>query len=96
VSTQEENKAIVRRFYAEVMGKGNIDVLKELMVEDFTDHGEMARGQSAGQYAGMEGPRDLPHRKRQDQRTLVQFRQLERRHANGRRHAVEINENNHE
>lgn len=33
----EENKALVRRFYAEI-DKGNIDVLDELMAEDYIDH----------------------------------------------------------
>jgi predicted ester cyclase len=62
VSTQEENKAIVRRFYAEVMGKGNIDVLKELMVEDFTDHGETLFGSPPNRdvlQMGLEGMHNL-------------------------------------
>jgi predicted ester cyclase len=40
----EENKAIVRRFYTEVMGQGNLDVLDELVAEDFKDHGEALFG----------------------------------------------------
>ena len=32
-----ENKALVRRFYEEI-DKGNIDVLDELVAEDYTDH----------------------------------------------------------
>ncbi len=33
----EENKALVRRFYEEI-DKGNIDVLDELVAEDYIDH----------------------------------------------------------
>lgn len=33
----EENKALVRRFYAEI-DKGNIDALDELVAEDYLDH----------------------------------------------------------
>jgi predicted ester cyclase len=33
----EENKALVRRFYEEI-DKGNIDILDELMAEDYVDH----------------------------------------------------------
>ena len=36
----EDNKAVVRRFYDEVMGQGRIEILDEIMVEDFVDHGE--------------------------------------------------------
>jgi steroid delta-isomerase-like uncharacterized protein len=35
-----ENKQLVLRFYEEVMNKGNVDVLEELMLENFRDHGE--------------------------------------------------------
>jgi predicted ester cyclase len=38
--TPEENKAIVRRFYDEVMGQGRVEVLDEIMDADFVDHGE--------------------------------------------------------
>src|ERR1043165_8743700 len=33
----EENKALVRRFYEEI-DKGNIDILDELLTEDYLDH----------------------------------------------------------
>lgn len=33
----EENKALVRRFYEEI-DKGNIDILDELVAEDYIDH----------------------------------------------------------
>ena len=36
----EQNKAIVRRFYEEVMGQGKVDLLDEIMAENFTDNGE--------------------------------------------------------
>ena len=36
----EDNKQVVRRFYDEVMGAGRVEVLDEVMVEDFVDHGE--------------------------------------------------------
>jgi len=37
MSTEENNKALVRRFYEEI-DKGNIDALDELMAEDYIDH----------------------------------------------------------
>jgi len=37
MSTAEENKALVRRFYAEI-DKGNIDAMDELVAEDYVDH----------------------------------------------------------
>lgn len=36
----DDNKRIVRRFYDEVMSGGNVDVLAEVMDENFVDHGE--------------------------------------------------------
>lgn len=36
----DDNKRIVRRFYDEVMSGGNVDVLTEVMDENFVDHGE--------------------------------------------------------
>lgn len=33
----ETNKALVRRFYEEI-DKGNIDILDELVAEDYLDH----------------------------------------------------------
>ncbi|MGH8930679.1 MAG: ester cyclase [Egibacteraceae bacterium] len=47
----EENKAVVRRFYDEVMGRGNLDVLDELIAEDFNDHGEALFGSPQGRNA---------------------------------------------
>jgi predicted ester cyclase len=44
----EDNKAVVRRFYDEVMGAGRVEVLDEVMVEDFVDHGEALFGSPRG------------------------------------------------
>jgi predicted ester cyclase len=44
----DENKAVVRRFYEEVMGNGRVDVLDEIMTPDFKDHGETLLGSPAG------------------------------------------------
>jgi predicted ester cyclase len=44
----EENKVIVRRFYEEVMGQGNVNVLDEVMAPDFVDHGETLFGSPQG------------------------------------------------
>lgn len=45
---QEQNKAVVRRFYEEVMNQGNVDVLDEVMDLDFDDHGEALFGSPHG------------------------------------------------
>lgn len=44
----EENRAIVRRFYEEVMDQGNVHLLDEIMVPDFKDHGETLFGSAQG------------------------------------------------
>ena len=44
----EQNKTIVRRFYEEVMNQGNVDLLDEIMVADFIDHGETLFGSPRG------------------------------------------------
>jgi steroid delta-isomerase-like uncharacterized protein len=36
----EQNKAAILRFYAEAIGKGNVDVIDELMWPDFVHHGD--------------------------------------------------------
>jgi len=37
MSTEENNKALVRRFYEEI-DKGNLDAMDELVAEDYLDH----------------------------------------------------------
>ncbi|MBK8271363.1 MAG: hypothetical protein IPK83_24795 [Planctomycetes bacterium] len=44
----EANKAIVRRFYKEVMSQGNMNLLDEIMAPDFKDHGETLFGSPQG------------------------------------------------
>lgn len=44
----EANKAIVRRFYEEVMNRGNASLLDEIVTPDFTDHGEALFGSPQG------------------------------------------------
>lgn len=44
----EANKTIVRRFYAEVMSQGNVDILDDIMAPDFKDHGETLFGSPQG------------------------------------------------
>ena len=34
----EKNKAIARRYQEEVWGKGNLDLIDELLAPDFVDH----------------------------------------------------------
>ena len=46
----EENKAIVRMFYDEVMNRGNLDVIDKTTAENFVDHSPMP-----GQAPGLEG-----------------------------------------
>jgi steroid delta-isomerase-like uncharacterized protein len=50
MSTPEENKALVRRFYGE-MDEGNIDAMDELVAEDYINHDQppfpgLARGRA--------------------------------------------------
>jgi ketosteroid isomerase-like protein len=45
---QERNKAVVRRFYEEVMNKGNVNVLDDVMDAEFDDHGEALFGSPHG------------------------------------------------
>jgi len=35
----ESNKATMRRFYREIGYQGNMDVVDEIVAEDFVDHG---------------------------------------------------------
>jgi predicted ester cyclase len=44
----EENKVIVRRFYEEVMNNGEVELLDEIMDEDFDDRGEALFGSPQG------------------------------------------------
>ena len=36
--SEQENKAVVRRYYEEVLNQRNIDLLDELAVEDYVEH----------------------------------------------------------
>ena len=38
MSSEEINKALVRRFFEEVANQGNLDVADELLAPDFVDH----------------------------------------------------------
>jgi predicted ester cyclase len=38
VSSEENNKALVRRFFEEAINQGNLDVADELLAPDFVDH----------------------------------------------------------
>lgn len=51
----EQNKAIVRRFYEEVMSQGKVDLLDEIMAESFTDHGETLFGSPRGRESLRQG-----------------------------------------
>jgi len=44
----DDNKRIVCRFYDEVMGRGNVDILPEIMDDNFVDHGEALFGSPQG------------------------------------------------
>jgi serine phosphatase RsbU (regulator of sigma subunit) len=50
VSVEENNKALVRRFVEEVLNRGNLDAVDELMAPDYLDHTV-----PPGKYAGREG-----------------------------------------
>jgi len=46
--TVDANKAVVQRFYDEVVSSGNLDLLDELAHEDMTDHAALANGWGPG------------------------------------------------
>ena len=46
--TTTDNETIVRRFYEEVMSQGKVEVLDEVMDENFVDHGEALFGSPKG------------------------------------------------
>lgn len=48
-----ENKALVRRFYEDVMGNGKVQALDEVCAPDFVDHSPMP-----GQAPGLKGMKD--------------------------------------
>lgn len=43
-----ENSDLIRRFYGEVLGQGNLDVFEELASDDIVDHEEGLPGQPSG------------------------------------------------
>lgn len=45
---EDANRNAVRRFYEEVMNKGSLDLLDDILAEDFEDHGETLFGSSSG------------------------------------------------
>jgi steroid delta-isomerase-like uncharacterized protein len=51
--TAEGNKAVVRRYFEEVLNEGNIDLLDELAVPDFEEHDPLP-----GQGTGIDGLKD--------------------------------------
>ncbi len=51
----EENKAIVRRFYEEVMNNGQVELLDELMDAEFDDRGEALFGSPHGRQVIKQG-----------------------------------------
>jgi steroid delta-isomerase-like uncharacterized protein len=58
VSTEEKNKALIRRFLEEVWNKGNLDVIDELIAPEFVQHDpaspeEMHGPEDARQYVQM-------------------------------------------
>lgn len=50
-----DNKAVMRRLYEEAFSQGNIDVINEIMADDFVEHEELPPGIPPGR----EGPRTL-------------------------------------
>ena len=46
--TTADNKMVIRRFYEEVMGQGRVEILEEVMDENFVDHGEAFFGSPKG------------------------------------------------
>lgn len=43
----EQNKAVVRRFYREVFGEGNLDAIDEFLADDFVAHAPAEPGHDA-------------------------------------------------
>jgi steroid delta-isomerase-like uncharacterized protein len=44
----DSNKNLIRRFYDEVMSSGHVDILPDIMHENFVDHGEALFGSPHG------------------------------------------------
>lgn len=55
MTTTEENKTIVRRFYEEVINQGNVNAIDELMDVEHQDHGEVLFGSVHGREAIKQG-----------------------------------------
>ncbi len=43
MSVEEDNKAVVRRFYEEVFNQGRAEVIDEIIAPDYLDYGHSAR-----------------------------------------------------
>jgi steroid delta-isomerase-like uncharacterized protein len=43
----EQNKATIRRFYKEAFGKGNVDIMDEVLADDFVAHAPAEPGHDA-------------------------------------------------
>lgn len=46
---EEENKQLVQRFFVDVLGDGQLDLIDKLVAEDFVDHEQGPGQQGAGQ-----------------------------------------------
>jgi steroid delta-isomerase-like uncharacterized protein len=40
MAVSEDNKALMRRFYDEVVAQGNVDLIDDMLAEDFVEHEE--------------------------------------------------------
>ncbi len=50
MSEEEQNEALMRRFYEELWNGGNLEAIPELVAEDFVDH-QAPEGQTSGREA---------------------------------------------
>jgi steroid delta-isomerase-like uncharacterized protein len=53
----EENEVLVRRYFAEIWDKGNLDLIDELFTTNFVRHGPV--GTEGGEVRGLEGFKGL-------------------------------------
>jgi hypothetical protein len=56
MSHEDRNKALLRRFYEELWTKGNLEMIPELLAEDFVDHHPLPGAKNWPRWSPRGGP----------------------------------------